>query len=692
MSNINTITPIFYYGFDSEINSNQSVLVNGAYSSNVSNTITTSSTGIQTVLINSQNSIKNSLIPMSSSSSIPVTTNLYARYEAKNYNKQTNVWNDSSPNARHIPSSRISGTLTLVKNEYNIYGSSYVDFYSVYGNRDAIVHIGNDILSSWTFFAIARYAGDERGRIITNLLPGNNFLSGHWNGNSGIAHHEGWVTQTSDLFGRNFFINTATASNVRVNGKSQGTGGNGRSTLPTLYINGTSEPSDWEVVELIIYNTELTIAQRVQMENYLSSYYGITSSNSNLTACSALMVNGPTLVTSDFKYGNSSVSFAGGSFGTNSQFINLPQFNITSNTGLSFALWFKSNCSLLPATLFELGNGNASDNIIAQITSAGNLGIVVYTGANYCSLGNVYSNCNNNTWTHFAWTISADGLTWIVYINGTAVATITTSNKASYTYTTSATAVNITLPNSLVRSTNYLAKSSFSTNAFFKGLVDEFYMYNSTLSSDNITSLFNNSNPVISYYSPGTFLYKQHYIGYPISTIAAYMGTSDPGGWVICDGVQRTDGGDGKYNTLITMGIGSGIANVNYTPPNLKGSFLRGTGTDPTGNYVGPNVNATQTHATEPHNHYTTISTSFAGHTHNFRVYNDDYNQGRLAGQSAPAFLKNNDSNAYNPTVTVATAKTGISANVSIDSTGSGSKNDLEVRPYNYGVVWVIKY
>jgi hypothetical protein len=684
MANINTITPIFYYGFDSGINSNNTVLVNGAYSSNVSNTIINGN-----IVINSQNSIQNSLISTSSSSSIPITTNLYARYEAKNYRTSTNIWTDSGPNGYNIPSTSITGNVRLVKNELNSNGTSNVDFFVLHGDSGSIVNIGNSILSSWTIFSIARYAGERKGRIITNLLPGNNFLSGHWNGNSGIAHHEGWVTQTGDLFGTDFFINTATASNMRVNGKSQGIGGNGRSTLPNLYINGESEPSDWQVVELIIYNTELTIAQRVQMENYLSSYYGITSSNSNLTACSAIMVNGPTLVTSDFKYGNSSVSFAGGSFGTNSQFVSLPQFNLIASTGLTFVLWFKSNCSTLPATLFEFGNGASSDNIIAQITSSGNLGIVVYTGANYCSLGNVYGGCNNNTWTHFAWTISADGLTWIIYINGNSVATITNSNKGSYSYTTSATAVTINHPASLVRSTNNLAKSSFSTNGFFKGSIDEFYMYNSTLSNSNIISLFNNSNPV-SYYATGNFLYKGNYIVYPSSTITAYVGTTDPDGWVMCDGVQRTNGTDGRYNTLITMGVGSGTANVNYTPPNLKGSFLRATGTDPTGKYMGPNLNTTQTHTTQTHTHSASITKTDPGHTHNFKTYNDDYNQSNNAGQQNPAFYYNFDSIQI-ASHNYSQATSGVSASLSINNSTTNNNND-ETRPYNYSINWIIKY
>jgi hypothetical protein len=64
----------------------------------------------------------------------------------------------------------------------------------------------------------------------------------------------------------------------------------------------------------------------------------------------------------------------------------------------------------------------------------------------------------------------------------------------------------------------------------------------------------------------------------PTGSIMAYLGYSDPSGWVIMDGVVRDNNSDGKYNNLISMQIGSGIVNGNYTPPNYKAAFLRGAG------------------------------------------------------------------------------------------------------------------
>jgi len=63
---------------------------------------------------------------------------------------------------------------------------------------------------------------------------------------------------------------------------------------------------------------------------------------------------------------------------------------------------------------------------------------------------------------------------------------------------------------------------------------------------------------------------------YPTGSISAYMGTTEPDGWIICNGIMRNDGQDGRYNNLITAKIGVGTVNVNYTPPNLSNQLLRG--------------------------------------------------------------------------------------------------------------------
>ena len=56
----------------------------------------------------------------------------------------------------------------------------------------------------------------------------------------------------------------------------------------------------------------------------------------------------------------------------------------------------------------------------------------------------------------------------------------------------------------------------------------------------------------------------------PTGSIVAYAGTTDPTGWVICNGVKRTNNSDSKYNTVASMGIGTLDVSNNYTPPNMS--------------------------------------------------------------------------------------------------------------------------
>jgi len=136
----------------------------------------------------------------------------------------------------------------------------------------------------------------------------------------------------------------------------------------------------------------------------------------------------------------------------------------------------------------------------------------------------------------------------------------------------------------------------------------------------------------------------------PTGSIGAYLGSSDPDGWIICNGIVRTNGADGRYNGLLLLNIGSGTTS-NYTPPNLQAMFLRGTGTN--GSYSGPALNAQQTDTFKSHSH--TLSNTFT-----FR--------GDAAGSgSAPT--------------------TNWNATPSATSTTGGT----ETRPVNIGVYWIIK-
>ena len=63
----------------------------------------------------------------------------------------------------------------------------------------------------------------------------------------------------------------------------------------------------------------------------------------------------------------------------------------------------------------------------------------------------------------------------------------------------------------------------------------------------------------------------------PPGSIMPYLGTTDIDGWILCDGIERNNNQDGRYNTVFNLGIGAG-GNLftSYTPPNLQNTYLRG--------------------------------------------------------------------------------------------------------------------
>jgi len=84
------------------------------------------------------------------------------------------------------------------------------------------------------------------------------------------------------------------------------------------------------------------------------------------------------------------------------------------------------------------------------------------------------------------------------------------------------------------------------------------------------------------------FLYNNHSVTPPSGSIIQYMGTSDPDGWVICDGQIRTFSDNRYADLILVLGSSYGDSN-NFTPPNLKSYFLCGSAlTSEVGATTGP--------------------------------------------------------------------------------------------------------
>lgn len=197
---------------------------------------------------------------------------------------QNNIWYDVSGSGNNATT--INGTINVNTNGIN--GHTYIS-----GNTAANITFPSAILpATYTLFHVTRYADtSERDRIFTSKADsGINWLSGFWGNKSGLAYHEGWLTQTgtdwssvytsgiTDSAGVNWLLSTDQNSRYRANGITQGTSG-GSSRASPMTINGGwngTELSNWECACVLVYNYTLSENQCAQVEEYLNGIYAPT--------------------------------------------------------------------------------------------------------------------------------------------------------------------------------------------------------------------------------------------------------------------------------------------------------------------------------------------------------------------------------------------------------------------------------
>lgn len=190
-----------------------------------------------------------------------------------------------------------------------------------------------------------------------------------------------------------------------------------------------------------------------------------------------------------------------------------------------------------------------------------------------------------------------------------------------------------------------------------------------------ITVKYNGSDIIVSnspfQYTPYA---KSAENGVPTGTIVAFAGTEAniPFGWTLCDG-RALNTVNGSQNLINLIGANA---------PDLRGMFLRGTGTSPVNGQAGPALRATQQDAFESHNHSHNITTvSAGGHTHSYndRSINESGSSGDYADGDGTA--------EQDPTRTTSNA----GAHTHPISGGVLNTGDNETRPVNYGINYIIK-
>jgi len=156
----------------------------------------------------------------------------------------------------------------------------------------------------------------------------------------------------------------------------------------------------------------------------------------------------------------------------------------------------------------------------------------------------------------------------------------------------------------------------------------------------------------------------------PSGMIMPFAGTSAPTSWLACNGAAISRSTYATLYNAIGTTWGTGDGSTTFNVPDLRGVFLRGTGTNSNG-AVGQSVG---TYAADTYlNHSHTASDS--GHTHTYTA---------VSGTSQAT--GGSGSNYYNSTTT-GTTSTG-NANITVATSTTGG---TETKPKNYGVLYIIK-
>lgn len=136
--------------------------------------------------------------------------------------------------------------------------------------------------------------------------------------------------------------------------------------------------------------------------------------------------------------------------------------------GFTFEAWVFYTAFNNMSRIFDFGNGPNSDNLLlANLGTTGNLFMRVYNGAAFSEL-RVDGKLKLNEWMHLACTVSASGAV-VLYVNGQQVGAGTGQ----------------ALPG-LTRHLNYLGKSHWAGDEYFRGKFAGTRVYNRVLSADEI--------------------------------------------------------------------------------------------------------------------------------------------------------------------------------------------------------------
>ena len=200
-----------------------------------------------------------------------------------------------------------------------------------------------------------------------------------------------------------------------------------------------------------------------------------------------------------------------------------------NNVG-SMSIWLKLETANQNDTIMNIHAGTSNDNKIAILfINQGGTEVIRFNsrgGSSNTILDHSYSASDSvsNGWTHFVATWSRTANTMAMYLNGSSVAT-STSSIASFATTAD---------------TIYLGKPGNADNAFFQGHFSSFALFDAVLSGSDVSTIYNSGSPDIDLTTAG------------ISSLVAFLPLDEASG----NFIDRTStGADGVPTNSPTQGV-----------------------------------------------------------------------------------------------------------------------------------------
>ncbi|HPP55982.1 MAG TPA: glycoside hydrolase family 76 protein [Anaerohalosphaeraceae bacterium] len=180
----------------------------------------------------------------------------------------------------------------------------------------------------------------------------------------------------------------------------------------------------------------------------------------------AVLVNGPVVDAS----GMAAQSLA---FDGMNDYVRLPNGFADLTGGLTVSFWAYPTEAGFWARFLDIGNGPANNNIVfARDSTSNTLSFEAYSGSVSGGKVTAAGAIALNQWQMFTATLDASGFVKL-FKNGVEIASGQTA-----------------IPPIITRTSNYIARSNWAADAYFKGRLDDFALWNRPLSNDEVARLY----------------------------------------------------------------------------------------------------------------------------------------------------------------------------------------------------------